>query len=108
MEPEDVVARASPIDRATDSEQGLSDEELAELALAADPDTGLADDAIPLDELLDSETRSPGRDLLPHWYMPAPMGGSGLLQGWRRKTAFLIIASFIVITVYGLCTAYVF
>jgi hypothetical protein len=108
MEPEDVVARASPNDRATDTQEGLSDEKLAELALAADPDAGVAADAIPLDELLESETPSPGRDLLPHWYMPAPMGGSGLLQGWRRKTAFLIIAAFIVITAYGLCTAYVF
>ncbi len=108
MEPEDVVARASPVNRATGSEQALSDEELAEAALAADPDTGVAADAIPLDDVLGAETRLPGVDLLPDWYMPAPTGRSGLVQGWRRKTAFLIIASFIVVTAYGLCAAYLF
>ncbi len=38
--------------------------------------------------------------------MPPPMGGSRLLEGWRRKTVFLIIAAFILITAYGLCSAY--
>ena len=103
---EPVVAPASAIDRAADTEQALSDEELAALALAADPDAGVAADAIPLDELLESDTASPGGDLLPGWYMPPPMGRSRLLQGWRRGTVFVIIVSFILITAYGLCSTY--
>ena len=101
-----VVAPASAVDRTAGSEQALSDEELAELAIAADPDAGVAADAIPLNELLESDTGSPGGDLLPGWYMPPPMGRSRRLQGWRRKTVFLIIASFILISAYGLCSAY--
>ena len=103
---EPVVAPASAIDRPADTEQALSDEELAALALAADPDAGVAADAIPMDELLDSDTGSPGGDLLPSWYMPRPMDRSQLLTGWHRKTVFLIIAAFILISAYGLCSAY--
>jgi hypothetical protein len=103
---EAAVKPASGVDRGDGTEQALSDEDLAELALAADPDAGIAADAIPLDELLESDTASPSGDLLPGWYMPPPMGRSGLLQGWRRRTVFVIIASFILITAYGLCTTY--
>ena len=103
---EGALAPGSPIDRTAGTEQALTYEELAELALAADPDAGVAPDAIPLDELLGSDTGSPGGGLLPGRYMPPPMGGSRLLEGWRRKTVFLIIAAFILITAYGLCSAY--
>ena len=106
MELEPVRKPVSRIDRGDGTEQALSDEELAELALAADPDAGIAADAIPLDELLESDTAAPRSDLLPGWYMPPPMGRSGLLQGWRRRTVFVIIASFILITAYGLCSTY--
>ena len=106
MELGPVAKPVSGIDRGDGTEQAFSDEELAELALAADPDAGIAADAISLDELLESDTASPGGDLLPGWYMPPPMGRSRLLQGWRRRTVFVIIASFILITAYGLCSTY--
>ena len=106
MELEPAVKPVSGIDRGDGTERAFTDEELAELALAADPDAGIAADAIPLDELLESDTASSGGDLLPGWYMPPPMGRSGLLQGWRRRTAFVIVASFILITAYGLCSTY--
>ncbi len=60
-----VAAPACAIDRNAGTGQAVSDEELTELALAADPDAGVAPDAIPLDELLRSDTRSAGSDLLP-------------------------------------------
>ncbi len=101
-----AVKPASGIEGVDGTEQAFTDEELAELALAADPHAGIAADAIPLDELVGPGTGSPGGDLLPGWYMPPPMGRSGLLQGWRRRTVFVIIASFILITAYGLCSTY--
>jgi hypothetical protein len=91
---------------ATSSDTGLpsgpSDDELTALALAADPDTTLDDDAVCLWDL--NGTR-PGR-ALPEWYMPAPMGGPRPLQGWRRQIVVPIIASFLAITAFGLCNTY--
>ena len=103
---ESDVAATSATDRTEGSEQALSDEELAELALAADPDARVPADAIPLEELLESDERPAGGDPLPRWYMPPLAAGGPLLQGWRRKTVFLIIATFILLAVYGLCVAY--
>lgn len=83
----------------------VSDEELTALALAADPDVAVADDAIPLHELLGQE--GPGTaDLLPGWYMPPTVGGNRVLQGWRRRIVLLVIVSFLLIDAYGLCSTY--
>ena len=84
----------------------ITDEELTELALAADPDAGVADDAVPLSELL-GPGEGPGTgDLLPGWYMPPAMGGGRLLQGWRRRIVLLIVASFVLLNAVGLCSTY--
>jgi hypothetical protein len=88
------------------SDRVISSVPSPELALAADPDAGIAADAMPLHELVGPGTGSPGSDLLPRWYMPPPMGRSRLLQGWRRRTVFVIIAALILITAYGLCSTY--
>jgi hypothetical protein len=88
-----------------DAEDGISDDELAELALAADPDTVAGDDAIPLSELLGQAGPGTG-DLLPGWYMPPTVGGSRVLQGWRRRIVLIVIASFVLINAYGLCSTY--
>lgn len=82
----------------------LTDEELAELAMAADPTAVVADDAVPLHEFL---AGGDGEDeLLPGWYMPAPAGGGRLLYGWRRRVILLIVASFLLLNAYGLCSTY--
>jgi hypothetical protein len=80
----------------------IGDEELAALALAADPEPVVADDARPLSEVLGADAPT----LLPEWYMPAPMGGQRVLGGWRRRVIFLVIVSFLVITGFGLCNTY--
>lgn len=85
-----------------DTDLFVGDEELAALALAADPDAPVAADAIPLHELLGGAAD----ELLPGWYMPPPMGRSRLLQGWRRRIVVLVIASFVLINAYGLCSTY--
>ncbi len=79
----------------------LRDAELAELALAADPDESVAADAVCLWDL-------PGWDrggLLPTWYMPAPVRGR-TSSGWQRWVIGLIVASLLVINAYGLCSTY--
>ncbi len=80
----------------------LSDDELAAFALAADPDLVVAADAPPLAQVLGVD--APAH--LPEWYMPTPMGGRGVLRGWRRQVVYAVIASFLTITAYGLCNTY--
>jgi hypothetical protein len=82
--------------------QLFTDDELAELALAADPEAGVADDAVPLKQFLGDGSG----ELLPDWYMPPPMGGGRLLHGWRRRIVLLIVASFVLLNAYGLCSTY--
>ncbi len=84
-----------------DPEPPLSDAELAELAMAADPDTVADPDAVSLYEL---DGWDQGR-LLPTWYMPAPMRGVSS-SPWQRWVIGLIVASFLLINAYGLCSTY--
>ena len=86
------------------SDPVFDEDELAELALAADPDAGVADDAVPLSEFLGAGGTD--GELLPDWYMPAPAGAGRLLAGWRRRVVLLIVASFVLLNAYGLCSTY--
>jgi hypothetical protein len=85
-----------------DGLEPLTDAELAAFALAADPDVPVDDDAVCLWQLMESGTDG----LLPEWYMPSPARGLRRLRGWRRWVTLLIIASFLVIDAYGLCSTY--
>ena len=80
----------------------VTDDELAALALAADPDVEVGDDAVSVWDLDDSEAEV----LLPAWYMPSPSTGRRLLHGWRRTVVLLVIASFLLTNAYGLCSTY--
>ncbi len=90
-----------PVAPDTESPEPFTDEELSALALAADPDAPVDDDAVCLWEL----TGDRPDPRLPEWYMPSPMGGR-LLHGWRRRVIVLIIISFLTIDAYGLCNTY--
>ena len=81
----------------------FTEEELTALALAGDPDVAVDGDALPLPDL----TGPGGTSLLPEWYMP-PTAGGARLQGWRRRVAFLIVATFVLIAAAGLCSTYGF
>ena len=81
----------------------LTDDELTALALAADPDVEMGEDAVSVWDLAEPEADA---DLLPAWYMPSPMTRSRLLHGWRRTVVLLVIASFLLINAYGLCSTY--
>ncbi len=90
--------------RPRSSGEPFTDKELTDLALAADPDAGVAPDAVPIDQVLASEDRGNADDLLPSWYMPAVARSP--LHGWRRRVVLLIVISFIAAAVYGICTTY--
>ncbi len=80
----------------------LSDDELTEAALAADPEAAVPDDATCFWDVS-------GRDddqLLPQWYMPAPMLGSSPSHRWWRWVAIVLIVAFLAIEAYGLCSTY--
>ena len=79
----------------------VSDEELTALALAADPDTAVPDDAVPFRNAFGADA-----GLLPTWYMPAPLAGGGVIRGWRRLVLILLVLTFVIIEAYGLCSTY--
>ncbi len=81
------------------AESAFSDAELAELALAADPDAPIGEDAVPLAVYLD---QAPG--LLPSWYMPTPMVRRG--KSWRLPVVLVIVAAFVIIEAFGLCSTF--
>jgi hypothetical protein len=86
-------------------EAPITDDELAALALAADPEAPVDDGAVPVWEFLGE----PGGGPLPAWYMPAPMRPRRI-DGWRRHvvrcSVASVIASFLLINACGLCNTY--
>lgn len=76
----------------------ISDEELATLALAADPDMPIDADAAPFG------VGEAGPDLLPSWYMPAPRGYRR--TPGRRLAVVGVIAALLVVNGAGLCVTY--
>jgi hypothetical protein len=86
-------------DPGSDIDFGISEAELTELALAADPDTPLSDDAVPIDVHLSSFGAA-----LPLWYMP-PVARSGRRR-WSRPVVLAVVAAFVLIDALGLCNTY--
>ena len=81
----------------------MSEDELTALALSADPDTPVGEDAVSLFEL---QHDAVGQALLPDWYMPPVADGRRHLTGWRRQLVLLLIVAFIAIDAFGLCSTY--
>ncbi len=78
--------------------EALSDEELTALALSADSDAPLADDAVPMDIHL-AQFGS-----LPLWYMPPAMSRGG--RRWKAPFVIAAVAAFLLIDAAGLCNTY--
>jgi hypothetical protein len=74
----------------------FSDEELTELALAADPYAPLDADAVAWDGAV---LHQPG--LLPDWYMPTP--ASARRGRAPRAVVIALVMGFLVINGFGLC-----
>ncbi len=77
----------------------ISDEELATLALAADPAAPLPDDAVPISVHLARFGPS-----LPIWYMPPTMARGG--RRWKTPVVIAIVSAFLLIDAMGLCNTY--
>jgi hypothetical protein len=77
----------------------FTEAELTALALAADPNGPIDDDAVTVAEFLG---QSDG--LLPAWYMPSPMVRSG--KPWRIPVVVAIVAAFVIIEAFGLCSTF--
>jgi hypothetical protein len=77
----------------------ISDDDLAALALAADPDQPVPADAVPLDAYL---ATAPGG--LPDWYMAPVMARHS--AGRRRLVILAVVAAFVLIEAFGLCSTY--
>lgn len=91
---------AAKLVEASDDFVPFTDDELTALALAADPDQAVDDDAVPF-----GVVHGEFGDLLPAWYMPAPI----TLHGSRRRNAIVatvVIASLLLINALGLCITY--
>lgn len=80
-----------------DDGEPLTLDELTALALAADPDAPLDDDAVPFAEHIEDGP-------LPDWYMPTAVGG----RRDRRSiaVALVVVASLLMIVASGLCITY--
>jgi hypothetical protein len=78
----------------------LTEEELTSLAMAADPDAPLSDDAIPLSLHLAQFAGA----ALPEWYMAPATSGSG--RRWRTPVVLAIVFAFGLIEALGLCNTF--
>ena len=94
-----IAVDPSPADDLLD---GPELDELTELALAADPDQPLDDDAVPWRPTGPGGSLGPG--LLPDWYMPGSVGRRH--QRWHGAVVVVIIAAFLLINGLGLCITY--
>jgi hypothetical protein len=78
----------------------LTDDELTALALAADLDAPLDEDAVPLHIHLAQFAGA----ALPQWYMAPAMARSG--KRWRTPVVLTIVAAFLLIEGLGLCNTF--
>ena len=81
------------------ADRDITDDELTELALAADPAAPLTEDAVPIGTYL-SQFAAP----LPLWYMP-PVARSGGRR-WTAPIVLAVVAAFVLIEAMGLCNTY--
>ena len=79
----------------------LTDDELAELALAADPRERLEPGAVPL-----AGTGDVAFALLPQWYMPAPIATARPRSLWCTAVSIFLVGAFVTITALGFCITY--
>lgn len=80
----------------------MSDTETLSDALTDEEQAVLGPDARSIWDLTDDRPDP----LLPEWYMPTSPVGVRQAVGWRRVTAYLVIASFLLVAAAGLCTTY--
>jgi hypothetical protein len=82
-----------------DPDEGLTDEELTTLALAADPDVPIAEGAVPIGIHLAQIGAA-----LPLWYMPPVVRQGG--RRWKAPFVIAVVSAFLLIDLMGLCNTY--
>ena len=81
----------------------LTEEELCALALGSEAGRPPADDAVPLADYLGAQADD-ACGLLPAWYMPTPT--SRMSPRWRTPVVVTIVAAFVLIEAFGLCSTF--
>jgi hypothetical protein len=81
-----------------DDAEFFTDDELAALALAVDPNVPIPDDAVPFGQ------HQAAAALLPEWYMPHPV--SFRRTRARTITVAVIIGALLLVNGAGLCVTY--
>ena len=96
-----VMANAGPLTAGAQEppENPFSDEELTALALAADADPVIDEDAVPWSIAPAAVTAA-----LPGWYMPQALATR--CRGWRAWLVPAIVAAFLIVDAFGLCSTY--
>jgi len=94
-----MTDQARDVHGATPPLPPLTEAELVGLAMASEPLPVPAADAVPLAVYLGQEA-----GLLPDWYMPAPM--SRLRPRWRTPVVLGLVAAFLLIEAFGLCSIF--
>lgn len=77
----------------------LTDAELTALALAADPDAPIDDEAVPIGIHLAQLGAA-----LPLWYMPPAVRQGG--RRWKVPVVIAVVSAFLLIDLMGLCNTY--
>lgn len=86
-------------EQGTEEPGSVSDAELTELALAADPDQPLDPDAVPISAYLGQLPSA-----LPDWYMPPATARAG--KRWRVPVVLVVVGAFLLIEALGLCSTF--
>ncbi len=94
-----MVGDSDGVDGTADGRSVLTEAELTELALAAEPMSAPAEDAVPIATFLGQ-----GPGLLPTWYMPAPM--ARFSPRWRLPVVLALVGAFLIIEAFGLCSTF--
>ena len=87
-----------------DATVAFTEDELCALALESDPGRLPADDAVPMADYLHSRGADGDPGLLPAWYMPTPM--ARVSPKWRTPVVLAIVAAFVLIEAFGLCSTF--
>lgn len=88
----------------TDHLVPLSEDELCALALSTEAGRPPAEDAVTMTEFLGLHRPDRGQGLLPAWYMPMPM--TRFSPRWRTPVVLTVVAAFVAIEAFGLCSTF--
>jgi hypothetical protein len=80
-------------------DESWTEAELTELALSADRDAPIDEDAVPMAVYLGQTA-----GLLPEWYMPTPMLRRA--RSWRVPVVLAIVGAFVILEAVGLCSTF--